>query len=586
MNEEKAIGRVYASEINQIIVRSDDLKSIEDAKNKLNIGNLVKISDGNCNNHIIAIIQNMKIVDSNDDSTCKMDIICQPIGTYAEEGFKRGVKNMPLPCEEAFSVNADLLKTIFEDNDVFNFQIGYLAQNNNIKAMVDGDKLFSKHIAVVGSTGAGKSCVVAKLLQEAVGFDNGLNKNKEHQKNSHIIIFDIHSEYTNAFKLVESEKFNLNLLNIDNLKLPYWLMNSEELEDMFIESNDQNSYNQVSQFKSAVIKNKIVKNNNSNVNYDTPVEFDIKEVKNYLENLNRERVDKKDKRTPILDDGTEVEDRYEKYFSQIFEFKQSDTNNGPYSGDFARFVTRLETRLSDERLKFLLSPKKEDGTSFHSNDFQDILKQFIGYIDDNKSNITIIDLSGIPFEVLSTTISLISRIVFDFAFNYSKLKHISGETNDIPIMLVCEEAHNYIPKSNESQYKSSKKSIERIAKEGRKYGLSLMVVSQRPSEVSETIMAQCNNFIALRLTNTNDQSYVKNLLPDNIGSICEALPSLNPGEALIVGDATLLPSVVQFKMPNPRPKSETINFLSEWEENWREITFEKVIKKWRKETTT
>ena len=113
-----------------------------------------------------------------------------------------------------------------------------------------------------------------------------------------------------------------------------------------------------------------------------------------------------------------------------------------------------------------------------------------------------------------------------------------------------------------------------------------MVVSQRPSEVSETIMAQCNNFIALRLTNTNDQSYVKNLLPDNIGSICEALPSLNPGEALIVGDATLLPSVVQFKMPNPRPKSETINFLSEWEENWREITFEKVIKKWRKETTT
>ena len=581
MNEEKAIGRVYASEINQIIVRSDDLKSIEDAKNKLNIGNLVKISDGNCNDHIIAIIQNMKIVDSNDDSTCKMDIICQPIGTYTEEGFKRGVKNMPLPCEEAFSVNADLLKTIFEDNDVFNFQIGYLAQNNNIKAMVDGDKLFSKHIAVVGSTGAGKSCVVAKLLQEAVGFDNGLNKNKEHQKNSHIIIFDIHSEYTNAFKLVESEKFNLNLLNIDHLKLPYWLMNSEELEDMFIESNDQNSYNQVSQFKSAVIKN-----NNSNVNYDTPVEFDIKEVKNYLENLNRERVDKKDKRTPILDDGTEVEDRYEKYFSQIFEFKQSDTNNGPYSGDFARFVTRLETRLSDERLKFLLSPKKEDGTSFHSNDFQDILKQFIGYIDDNKSNITIIDLSGIPFEVLSTTISLISRIVFDFAFNYSKLKHISGETNDIPIMLVCEEAHNYIPKSNESQYKSSKKSIERIAKEGRKYGLSLMVVSQRPSEVSETIMAQCNNFIALRLTNTNDQSYVKNLLPDNIGSICEALPSLNPGEALIVGDATLLPSVVQFKMPNPRPKSETINFLSEWEENWREITFEKVIKKWRKETTT
>jgi len=583
MNEEIAIGQVYASEINQIIVRSDDLKNIEDVKNKLNIGNLIKISDGNCNDYIIAIIQNMKIVDSNDDSTCKMDIICQPIGTYTDERFQRGIKNMPLPCEEAFSVNADLLKTIFEDNDTFNFQVGYLTQNNNIKAMVDGDKLFSKHIAIVGSTGSGKSCVVSKLLQEAIGFDNGLNKNKENQKNSHIIIFDIHSEYTNAFKLSKSENFNLNLLNIDNLKLPYWLMNSEELEDMFIESNDQNSYNQVSQFKSAVIKNKIAKNNNSNVNYDTPVEFDIKEVTNYLENLNRERVDKKDKRTPILDNNTEVKNRYEKYFSKVFDFKQNDTNNGPYSGEFARFVTRLETRLSDERLNFLLSPKKEDGSSFNSTDFQDILKQFIGYIDNNKSNITIIDLSGIPFEVLSITISLISRLVFDFVFNYSKLRHMSNDTNDIPIMLVCEEAHNYIPKSNESQYKSSKKSIERIAKEGRKYGLSLMVVSQRPSEVSETIMAQCNNFIALRLTNTNDQSYVKNLLPDNIGSICDTLPSLNPGEALIVGDAAILPAVVQFKMPNPRPKSETIDFLSEWDKSWKEITFDEVIKKWRKE---
>lgn len=583
MSEEKSIGQVYASETSQIIVRSDDLKKIEDVKNELNIGNLIKISNGNCGDYIIAIIQNMKIVDSNDDSTCKMDIICQPIGTYTDEGFQRGVKNMPLPCEEAFPVTADLLKTIFENNDAYNFQVGYLAQNNNIKAMVDGNKLFSKHIAVVGSTGAGKSCVVAKLLQEAIGFDNGCNKNKECQKNSHIIIFDIHSEYTNAFRLIESEKFNLNLLNIDNLKLPYWLMNSEELEDMFIESNDQNSYNQVSQFKSAVIKNKIIKNNNINVNYDTPVEFDINEVKNFLENLNRERVDKKDKRTPILEDGTEVENRFEKYFSEVFEFKQNDTNNGPYSGDFARFVTRLETRLSDERLKFLLSPKKEDGTSFNSEDFQDILKQFIGYLDNNKSNITIIDLSGIPFEVLATTISLISRLVFDFTFNYSKLKHTNGETNDIPIMLVCEEAHNYIPKSNESQYKSSKKSIERIAKEGRKYGLSLMVVSQRPSEVSETIMSQCNNFIALRLTNINDQSYVKNLLPDNIGSICEALPSLNPGEAIIVGDSTLIPAIVQFDLPNPLPKSETIEFLSEWKNNWKDVVFANIIKRWRKE---
>ena len=110
-----------------------------------------------------------------------------------------------------------------------------------------------------------------------------------------------------------------------------------------------------------------------------------------------------------------------------------------------------------------------------------------------------------------------------------------------------------------------------------------MVVSQRPSEVSETIMAQCNNFIALRLTNTNDQNYVKNLLPDSIGSICDTLPTLNPGEALIVGDAALIPAIVQFELPNPQPKSETVKFLSEWQNNWKEVGFNDIIKRWRKE---
>jgi DNA helicase HerA-like ATPase len=132
------------------------------------------------------------------------------------------------------------------------------------------------------------------------------------------------------------------------------------------------------------------------------------------------------------------------------------------------------------------------------------MKQFVGYL--NRSNVTIVDLSGIPFEVLSVTVSLIARLIFDFCFHYSKLRHEATLLNDIPVMLVCEEAHNYVPQNDSAEYRSSRKSIERIAKEGRKYGLSLMVVSQRPSEVSETIFAQCNNFIALRLTNSNDQN--------------------------------------------------------------------------------
>ncbi len=143
-------------------------------------------------------------------------------------------------------------------------------------------------------------------------------------------------------------------------------------------------------------------------------------------------------------------------------------------------------------MRFLLQPAKPDGKPFETQDFEQIMMQFVGYL--NKANVTIVDLSGIPFEVLSITVSLVSRLIFDFCFHYSKLRHEKNALNDVPVMIVCEEAHNYIPQRDDASYRSSRKSLERVAKEGRKYGLSLMVVSQRPSEVSETIFAQCNNF--------------------------------------------------------------------------------------------
>jgi DNA helicase HerA-like ATPase len=221
-----------------------------------------------------------------------------------------------------------------------------------------------------------------------------------------------------------------------------------------------------------------------------------------------------------------------------------------------------------------------------SDDFEEILKQFLGYL--NQANVSIIDLSGIPFEVLSITISLISRIIFDFCFHYSKLKHERQELNNVPFMIVCEEAHNYVPKNGGADYAASKKSIERIAKEGRKYGISLMVVSQRPSEVSDTIFAQCNNFVSLRLTNTADQSYIKNLLPNNTNSVADVLPALQPGQCLIVGDATPLPSIVQMEKPKPEPQSKNVNVCDAWNEEWKKIdqdepiTIKDVLKRWRK----
>lgn len=579
------IGTVIESASNSIMIRIEDDETFEKNKHEIQIGKYLQIKEGN-HNYVICVIQSIKI---NDDSK-KYIINSQPIGIYSED-FKQGSSILPSPTEEVFIISESVMSKIFSEDSNYSFKFGKLIQNRDINLHINGNSFFSKHIAIVGSTGSGKSCTVAKILQDVVGINKKTNLNNGSQKNAHVIIFDIHSEYKSAFEIDIKENFSLNALDVDKLKLPYWLMNSEELESLFIESNEQNSHNQVSQFKKAVILNKEKYNPNINVNYDTPVYFSIQEVYNFICNKNNLTTYNKGDKTYLATLSSEKE-YSEKDLWELINFEASTGNGkhktfnekvakfGGFNGEFERFISRLETKINDKRLDFLLNPIKTDGTSYETKDFEEILKQFLGYLD--QSNITIIDLSGIPFEVLSITVSLISRLVFDFAFHYSKLKHGTDELNDIPFLLVCEEAHNYIPKSSGSEYKASKKSIERIAKEGRKYGLSLMVVSQRPSEVSDTIFSQCNNFVALRLTNISDQNYIKGLLPNNANSITDILPTLSAGECLIVGDSTPMPAIVQMEMPDPEPKSESIKFHSQWENNWQEVTFSEVITRWRK----
>lgn len=584
----KEIGTVLESSPNNIQVGIKDEKIFEENKKELQIGKYVEISDGNLNK-VISLIQNIKSTIVNDTvGSLKFILSTQPVG-YIEDGkFTRGASLIPSPTEPVSVIEQSSLDLIFNSNKDFNFPFGKLVQNK-IDFKIDANKFFSKHIALVGSTGSGKSCTVAKILQDVAGISEKKNTNSAQQKNSHIIIFDIHSEYKAAFDLDSKEKFTLNVLDVDNLILPYWLLNSDELEALFLEGNDNNHHNQASQFKRAVILNKEIHNPGVKVTYDTPVYFDLNEVYNYLYNLNNEVVGKLvGEHKPKLSDKSLVDDIDKKiYFSKKLEFitqstaKDDKATNGGFHNEFNRFIPRLETKLNDKRLNFLLRPKKTTGDDYKTDDFETILKQFLGYLD--KANITIVDLSGIPFEVLSITVSLISRLVFDFAFHYSKLKHKDDKQNDIPFMIVCEEAHNYIPKTGGAEYNASKKSIERIAKEGRKYGLSLMVVSQRPSEVSETIFSQCNNFISLRLTNINDQNYVKALMPDNSNAIADILPNLGQGECLIVGDAALIPSIVKLDKPNPEPKSQSINFQDEWQANWNDVEFTNVIKRWKKE---
>lgn len=586
------IGQVLLCAPNEITVAIESLHVFETHKSNLQVGRYLQIAQGN-SDYTVAVIRNVRGNTTTDTAGIiewQFVVSCQAVGNLtAGNVFERGSVLLPVPTENAYILEQEILDKLFSDSEEYDFPFGQLSVNKEVTLKISGDRFFSKHIAIVGSTGSGKSCAVARILHDVVGISKKKNCNVGSQKNAHIVIFDVHDEYSAAFTLEDSELFTLNPLGIDTLKLPYWLMNSEELESMFIESNEQNSHNQVSQFKHAVIQNKEKHNPDlKEVTYDSPIFFSLREVHNYIENLNREIIGRLDNENlPKLSSGSLVTERKSFYFDKVLTFVQPSTaaatkaTNGPYNGEFNRFLSRLETKLSDKRLRFLLEPKKADGTPYQTADFELIMQQFLGYL--SKSNVTIVDLSGIPFEVLSITVSLVSRLIFDFCFHYSKLRHETNLTNDIPVMIVCEEAHNYIPRSDSAQYRSSRKSIERVAKEGRKYGLSLMVVSQRPSEVSETIFAQCNNFVALRLTNDADQAYVRRLFPDNANGITDILPNLSPGDCIIVGDAVLLPAVVHMPLPEPEPQSRSVRVHSEWREVWRDLTFKDVIKRWRKE---
>ncbi|EDY17698.1 protein of unknown function DUF87 [Chthoniobacter flavus Ellin428] len=486
MNE---IGQVLLCAPNEITVAIESLKTFEKHKSDLQVGRYLQIAQGN-NDYTVAVIRNVRGNTSTNEvgaTEWQFVVSCQAVGNLsAANAFERGAVLLPVPTEPVYVPDQETLDTLFAESAEYDFPFGSLSVNKGVTLKISGDRFFSKHIAVVGSTGSGKSCAVARILHDVVGISRKKNSNVGKQRNAHIVIFDVHDEYTAAFTLDKTESFTLNPLDIDSLHLPYWLMNSEELESIFIESNEQNSHNQVSQFKHAVILNKEKHNPGLDVTYDSPVFFSLCEVYNYIENLNREVIGRLDgENHPKLADGKLVTERKNFYFDKIQSFVQQSTaaatkaTNGPYNGEFNRFVSRLETKLADRRLKFLLEPKKADGTLYQTGDFEEIMQQFLGYL--NKANVTIVDLSGIPFEVLSITVSLISRLIFDFCFHYSKLRHEAELTNDIPVMIVCEEAHNYIPQSDNAAYRSSRKSLERVAKEGRKYGLSLMVVSQRPS---------------------------------------------------------------------------------------------------------
>lgn len=573
--------------VSQDLIQVEVLDSTE-FKNQtgrtLTIGSYLKISDDD-GHAVITVVQSYRIKDPTGTeplappSSPVFVLDTQPIGFMDSEGrFRRGGQQIAIPPTRVSIADTETLTAIFASDTNADLHIGELAQEESIAVPVNGDLFFGKHVAVVGSTGSGKSCAVVRVLQEGIRASTDQGK-RGVLNNSHIIAFDLHGEYAAAFP-------DGRALTISNLKLPYWLMNAEELEEMFIMSDEQNSHNQVSQFRRAVLENKKRHNPSiEKVSYDSPLYFSLEEVFNYIFNMNSEVVGKCDgEGCPVLaPDRTQVPVREDRYFDERLAFVEPSTakatkaSNGPFAGEFDRFVLRLRNVLDDERMSFLLTPRKSDTTEYKTEDLEEIIAEFIGYAAESKNNITIIDLSGIPFEVLSLVVSLMSRIVFDVGFHLKKSGATKSNSSEVPLLAVYEEAHIYAPRSELAKYRSVTKSIERIAKEGRKYGISLMIVSQRPSEISETIFSQCNSFVAMRLTNPADQRYVRRLLPDSVGGITDALPTLEQREALVIGDSVPVPTVVRISDVENTPDSQDIKVLTEWRDDWRDLPFAKVL---------
>lgn len=542
--EEKINAEVIGVFPNKVKISVDNLEDFSLANESLKVGSYLRILD-NENAVLIAIIENFSI-EVKDNLKKKYIIEANPLGMIINDKFQRGGDTIAIPPKKVEPAKKEEIEKIFMESisEDKKFVFSKLSADKNINVPVDGDKFFNKHIAIVGSTGSGKSHTVAKIIQTAI---NSRKNTYQGLNNSHVVIFDIHSEYKSAFP-------NANCIDIDNLVLPYWLLNSDELQELFIDT-EANDHNQRNVFKESVVSNRktYFKGNEEDkdkIHFDSPLLFEINDILKIAKDKNEEMVP-----------------------------GRNGDKAGPLNGKLSNFVSRLENKINDKRLEFLLGEKSKKIT------FEETLKQLISY-DSNKSNVTIIDLSGIPFEVLSITVSLISRILFEYGYYYKRLRcNLNPEekiNNDVPILLIYEEAHKYAPNSDLSKYKSSKQSIERIAKEGRKYGISMLLASQRPSEISETIFSQCNNFIAMRLTNPTDQNYVKKLLPDTFGGLIEKMPTLRAGESLLIGDSVVVPSIVQIDECENKPSSNDIPYFELWKEEWKCLDVDAIKEEWYK----
>jgi len=522
----------------------------------------------------------------------------QLLGEIKAGRFVRGVNEYPIVGDDVWVAVQKDFETIFGSFDQLlsgskhpqSFPLGRFALNPDFEVKVLGSEFFAKHVAVVGNSGSGKSCTTAKILQETLDLNQ-----------SQVVLFDMHGEYRAAF-CDEQGKPNPNItyLGVDDLVLPYWLLKYEEIEALFVDrSNPLYISTQISFLRTALLEYKEDAARSlgltKSLTLDTPIYFSLEKFKTYAENLNDARYVLNDDRlafSQLAARSLTPAEQQTLMRNQRCQFNrgnpEGETPHPLYFGKLLGLIDQIDTKYNDRRYEFLLRPiehgmnspyfrdhlMKEGVAERTSSLMNHLIKLLTGRVTP-RSNLTIIDLSGIPFEIVDVTVAVLTRLLFDLNF-------WTPHSQRHPILLAYEEAHNYIPRVNNGR-DFARKAVERVAKEGRKYGVSAMVISQRPSELSETVLAQCNSFVVMRLSNPEDQHYVAKIVGDHFAGVIQMLPILRPGEAFVIGDSVLMPMRTLVTLPKPTPASSDVDFFKLWCFAAPAYDIDVIIEHWRRQ---
>jgi uncharacterized protein len=462
--------------------------------------------------------------DSSQAIMAELDFVGESTATLATSSlgvFRRGVTRYPSPGDVLHTVSVEDLEEVFSAKNVPHITIGTVYPTNRVRAALFIDTLLSRHFALLGSTGTGKSTTVALLLHKII----------EVASFGHIVMLDPHGEYGKAFKE------NGVVYDTANMELPYWLMNLEEHIEVFIGRRTTETEVEVEILNKCLL---VARSKSraaieiGRITVDSPVPYLLSDLIAAIQ-AQMGKLDKPDKVAPYM-----------------------------------KLKSRIEEIKADPRYTFMFSGL------LVSDNFADFIERMFS-MDDKGKPISILNLSGVPSDIVNVVVAVFARVTFDFAmWSRSEMQR--------PILFVCEEAHRYVPSERIDQHNVAAKILGRIAKEGRKYGVSLGLISQRPSDLSESVLSQCGTIISLRMNNDRDQAYVRNAMPEGARGFLDSLPALRNHECIICGEGVAIPIRVRIDdlEASKRPASDDPEFSMSWNESVSDPKMvSRVIRRWR-----